>query len=79
MPVGASDVDDVAALITAEVPSASAGTELRGDEVVFWATVEGAAAALEETRAAVARWAANGATVDPARVRTASALSLIHI
>lgn len=74
MPVGASDVDDVAALITAEVPSASAGTELRGDEVVFWATVEGAAAALEETRAAVARWAANGAAVDPARVRTASAM-----
>lgn len=74
VPVGASDVDDVAALIASEVPSASAGTELRGDEVVFWATVDGAAAALAETRDAVTRWQAGGVAVDPTRVRTATAM-----
>lgn len=74
VPVGASDVDDVAALIASEVPSASAGTELRGDEVVFWATVDGTAAALDEAREAVARWQANGLSVDPAKIRTASAM-----
>jgi len=35
IPVGAADVDDVAALIASEVTSAAAGTEQRGDEVGF--------------------------------------------
>jgi ribosomal protein L11 methyltransferase len=74
VPVGASDVDDVAALIASEVPAASAGTEQRGDEVVFWASAETAAAAVAEARDAVARWQANGMAVDPARVRTATAM-----
>ena len=74
VPVGAQDVDDVAALIASEVPSAAAGTELRGDEVVFWVAKDAAAAALAETRDAVERWQANGAAVDPAKVRLATAL-----
>jgi ribosomal protein L11 methyltransferase len=74
VPVGAQDVDDVAALIASEVPSAAAGTEQRGDEVVFWVAQADAAAALTETRDAVTRWQANGAAVDPARVRLATAL-----
>jgi ribosomal protein L11 methyltransferase len=74
VPVGAADVDDIAALIAAEVPAAAAGTEQRGDEIVFWVAEHDVAAALAETRDAVSRWAAGGASVDPARVRTASAM-----
>ncbi len=74
VPVGAADVDDVAALIASEIPAASAGTEQRGDEVVFWVAATDVAAALADTRDAVARWAAGGAAVDPARVRSATAM-----
>ena len=74
VPVGAADVDDIAALIASEVSAASAGTEQRGDEIVFWVASTDVAAALDETRDAVARWAAGGAVVDPARVRTAAAM-----
>ena len=74
VPVGAQDVDDVAALIAAEIPAASAGTEQRGDEVVFWVPAADAAVALADTRHAVLRWAANGAAVDPTRVRVATAM-----
>lgn len=74
VPVGAADVDDVAALIASELRSAAAGTEQRGDEVVFWVAAADAAAAVTETRDAVARWQANGAAVDPAKVRVAAAV-----
>jgi ribosomal protein L11 methyltransferase len=72
--VGAVDIDDVAALIASEVPSAAAGTEQRGDEVVYWVPAADAAAALAEVRDAVARWQAGGLAVDPARVRLATAM-----
>lgn len=74
VPVGAADVDDVAALIASEVAAAAAGTEQRGDEVVFWVGEADAAAALAATRDAVTRWQAGGAAVDPAKVRLATAL-----
>src|SRR4029453_16599012 len=74
VPVGAADVDDVAALIASEVPAAAAGTEQRGDEVVFWVAADAAAGALVEVRDAVTRWQAGGLAVDPARVRIAAAL-----
>jgi ribosomal protein L11 methyltransferase len=74
IPVGAADVDDVAALIASDVAAACAGTEQRGDEVVFWVDAADVAAALAETRDAVARWAAGGAALDPTRVRTAAAM-----
>jgi ribosomal protein L11 methyltransferase len=74
VPVGAADVDDIAALIAAEVAAAAAGTEQRGDEVVFWVACDGAAPALLEARDAVARWQAHGAAVDPARVRISDAV-----
>jgi ribosomal protein L11 methyltransferase len=74
VPVGAADVDDIAALIASEIQAAAAGTEQRGDEVVFWVAADAVAPALAETRDAVARWAAGGAAVDPARVRTAAAM-----
>jgi len=72
--VGAADVDDVAALIASEVASAAAGTEQRGDEVVFWVPADAATAALAEVRDAVTRWQAGGLAVDPARVRLAAAM-----
>jgi ribosomal protein L11 methyltransferase len=74
VPVGAADVDDVAALIASDVGAAAAGTEQRGDEIVFWVDAANVASALAETRDAVARWAAGGAALDPARVRTAAAM-----
>lgn len=74
VPVGAADVDDIAALIASEIPAAAAGTEQRGDEVVFWVGASDVASALADTRDAVSRWAAGGASVDPARVRTAVAM-----
>jgi len=75
VPVGAADVDDIAALIASEIPAAAAGTEQRGDEVVFWVAASDVASALADTRDAVTRWAAGGAAVDPARVRSATALA----
>ena len=74
VPVGAADVDDVAALIASDVGAAAAGTEQRGDEIVFWVEATQVASALAETRDAVARWAAGGAALDPTRVRTAAAM-----
>jgi ribosomal protein L11 methyltransferase len=74
VPVGAADVDDIAALIAAEVPAAAAGTEQRGDEVVFWVAADASAAALAEVRDACARWQAGGAAIDPARARVATAM-----
>jgi len=74
IPVSAADVDDIAALIVSEVAAAAAGVEQRGDEVVFWVSREHAPAALIEARDALARWRAQGAAVDPARVRIATAV-----
>ncbi len=74
VPVGAADVDDIAALIASDIVAAAAGTEQRGDEVVFWVARADAAAAVATTRDVVARWQANGAGVDPARVRIADAV-----
>lgn len=69
-----AEVDEVAALIASEIAAAAAGTEQRGREIVFWSAVADAPAALIETRDALARWRANGAAVDPARARLATAL-----
>ena len=74
VPVGAADVDDVAALVVSEVPAAAAGTEQRGDEIVFWVARDDAAEAIAQMRDAVTRWQAHGLAVDPARVRTDTAL-----
>ena len=74
VPVGAADVDDVAALIAAEVPAAAAGTEQRGDEVVFWVAADAVPGALVEIREAAARWQANGAALDAAKIRVATAV-----
>jgi ribosomal protein L11 methyltransferase len=74
IPVGAAEIDDLAALVAAELPAAAAGTEQRGDEIVFWVPEGDAPDAIAQAREAATRWAAAGASVDPARVRIASAL-----
>jgi ribosomal protein L11 methyltransferase len=74
VPVGAADVEDVAALVVSELPAAAAGTEQRGDEVVYWVALDDSPRALDETKAAVTRWAADGWSLDPTRVRSATAL-----
>jgi len=66
VPVGAADVDDVAALIASEVPSASAGIEQRGDEVVFWVAADGVPKAIEEVRMA-------NLAIDASKIRSAPA------
>lgn len=72
--MGAADVEDVAALVASEVSAAAAGTEQRGDEVVYWVAASDVARALDETKAAAARWAAGGLSLDPTRVRSAAAM-----
>jgi len=74
VPAAAAEVEEIAALLAAEVDAAAAGTEIRGDEVVFWAPLDGAEQVALETREAVAALAARGASVDPARVRTQPAM-----
>lgn len=74
VPAPAAEVDEIAALLAEEIEAAAAGTEIRGDEVVFWAPLAGAEQIALETRAAIAALAGQGAGVDPARVRTQPAV-----
>jgi ribosomal protein L11 methyltransferase len=74
VPAAAAEVDEIAALLAEELEAAAAGTEIRGDEVVFWAPLERAEDVALATRATVAALAEQGAGVDPARVRTQAAV-----
>jgi ribosomal protein L11 methyltransferase len=76
VPAPAAEVDEIAALLAGEggAPHAAAGTEIRGDEIVFWAPLADREQALAEAREAVARLAAGGLDVDPARVRAQPAM-----
>jgi ribosomal protein L11 methyltransferase len=72
VPATAALADEVAALLVDEVALASAGTEIRGDEVVFWVARADAEAAIAAAQAALAGW--DLPDVDPAAVRQASAV-----
>ncbi len=61
--------DEIGALIQLELAAARSGTEVRSDEVVFWVEVADGETVLAETRAAIARLAADGFDVDPTAVR----------
>jgi ribosomal protein L11 methyltransferase len=76
VPAAAAEVDEIAALLAGEggAPHAAAGTEIRGDEIVFWAPLADREQALAEAREAVARLADGGADLDPARVRAQPAM-----
>ncbi len=70
VPASAAEVDEIAALLADRVEAAAAGTEIRGDEVVFWTALDRGEDVAAATRSVVADLAAAGAGVDPARVRT---------
>jgi ribosomal protein L11 methyltransferase len=74
VPAAAAEVDEIAALLADGVPHAAAGTEIRGDEIVFWAPLAAREDALAQTRAVAAELAAGGAGVDPEQVRAQPAM-----
>ena len=65
----AADVDETAAQLGALLPHAANGTEIRGDEIVFWAPLADREQALSATRELIARLGG-----DPARVRAQPAM-----
>jgi ribosomal protein L11 methyltransferase len=74
VPAAAAEVDEIAALLADDVPEAAAGTEIRGDEVVFWAPLDRGEEVLAITRAAAARLAEAGSGIDLAGVRLQTAV-----
>ncbi len=74
VPAAAAEVDEIAALLADDVPEAATGTEIRGDEVVFWAPLDRGEDVLAVTRAAVARLAEAGSALDAAGVRLQTAV-----
>lgn len=68
VPTPASCADDIAAILAQRVPAASTGTELRSNEIVFWAAVPDGEQALHDTRAAVDALRDAGFDVDASRV-----------
>lgn len=65
VPTTVTAADDVAAELIEVVAAASTGTQLRGDEVVFWVPVEDGEVVLDQVRETVRALAARGVPVDP--------------
>ncbi|HTM20758.1 MAG TPA: 50S ribosomal protein L11 methyltransferase [Kofleriaceae bacterium] len=74
VPCTAAVAEDVAALLAQRVPAASAGSEIRDGEVVFWIPVEQAEAVLGAVRAETARMRDAGVPVQPEQVVARPAL-----
>ena len=74
VPVSAADVDELSALLVSELPAAQAGVEVRGDEIVFWTSLDTAENAVAETRALIARWHSLGIAVYAEHVRSQPAV-----
>ncbi len=68
------ELEEVAALISSEVPAAHSGTELREHEIVFWVLMEHAEQVLEETKRAISVLASRGIDVSPDEVVAQPAL-----
>jgi ribosomal protein L11 methyltransferase len=68
VPTTVAGADDVAALLADEIEAASAGTEIRADEVVFWAPLAHCEEVLAQTRSAVAQMANRGVAAEAAAV-----------
>ena len=68
VPTTVAGADDVAALLADEIEAARAGTEIRADEVVFWAPLERSEEVLAQTRSAVAQMANRGVAAKAATV-----------
>lgn len=74
VPATAITAEEVAGLLSDEVPEAYQGALIRGTEVVFFVSDQRRDAAVEETRRVLARLAAAGLDVDPASIRTQAAV-----
>ena len=72
IPVGDADPAEVAGMLAGAIPTA--GVEIRGASVVFWAQAADAARAVGQARAAVERLAASGVPVRADAVEIAAAL-----
>jgi len=60
-----SELEEIAALVSSEVPAAHSGTELREHEIVFWVLMEHGEQVLAETKRAVAAMAERGVAISP--------------
>ncbi|MBT8494648.1 MAG: 50S ribosomal protein L11 methyltransferase [Deltaproteobacteria bacterium] len=74
VPTSVAAADEVAAELIDSVAGAQSGTQVRGDEVVFWVSVEAGEEALEQCRAVARKLAARGLPIDPNRVRSQPAV-----
>lgn len=68
------DADELSALILQMIPAASAGTEIRGDEIVFWVKGHEVEDVLAQTRIQVNAWCDAGLAVSAEAVRAAPAV-----
>ncbi len=75
VPTTVAAADDVAAELIEVVAAASTGTQLRGDEVVFWVPVSTGEVVLDQVREAVRALAARGVPVDPDAVYSQPAVA----
>lgn len=74
VPVSQAAADDVAAELAWRVDAASAGTEIRSAEIIFWVPVSAGEEALAATRGAARDLAAAGYDLDPTRVEARPAM-----
>ncbi len=74
VPVPVAAADEVAALLADRVDAASAGTEIRPGEIVFWVAVEAGEETLALARDAARSLADSGFAIDPSRVRAQPAM-----
>lgn len=74
VPVPQAAAEDVAAELAWRVDAASAGTEIRSAEIIFWVPVSGGEEALAATRGAARELAAAGYELDPSRVEARPAM-----
>jgi ribosomal protein L11 methyltransferase len=73
IPATAMSAEDVAGLLSEEIPEARRGAEIRGADVVFWVSSARRDEVLATARAALARLAEAGLDVEPAAVRARDA------
>jgi ribosomal protein L11 methyltransferase len=74
VPATAMIAEDIAGLLSEEIPEALRGAEIRGADVVFWVSTTRCDAVIEAARATLARLAEAGLDVEPAAVRARSAV-----
>lgn len=73
IPATAATAEDIAGLLSEDIPETRRGAEIRGADVVFWVSQARRDEVLALTRAALARMAEAGLEVSPAAVRARDA------